>query len=63
MGGDPRGKVACLIAAKGKITTQTMSHCEKIVCGVAADIGFDSYVDDLSGVDSKGLTTRPARCW
>merc|ERR1711870_7478 len=27
---------------------------DKIVRGVAANIGFDSYVDDLSSVDSKG---------
>jgi len=31
---------------------------EKIVRGVVAKIGFDSYVDDLSSVDSKGLSDK-----
>merc|ERR1711943_100676 len=29
---------------------------DKVVRGVVASIGFDSYVDDLSSVDSKGLS-------
>merc|ERR1711990_934717 len=32
-----------------------MGDYEKVVRGVVAKIGFDSYVDDLSSVDSKGL--------
>merc|ERR1712025_1012033 len=31
---------------------------EKVVRGVVAHIGFDSYVDDLSSVDSKGLSDK-----
>merc|ERR1711885_99192 len=30
----------------------------KVVRGVVAKIGFDSYVDDLSSVDSKGLSDK-----
>merc|ERR1712086_553917 len=63
--GDPKSKVACETATKdnmimvaGEITTQTKIDYEKIVRGVAAGIGFDSYVDDLSSVDSKGLSDK-----
>merc|ERR1712226_1268540 len=59
---DPRSKVACETATKdnmvmvaGEITTQAKLDYEKVVRGVVAKIGFDSYVDDLSSVDSKGL--------
>merc|ERR1712061_740305 len=31
---------------------------EKVVRGVVAKIGFDSFVDDLSSVDSKGLSDK-----
>merc|ERR1712224_738440 len=31
---------------------------DKVVRGVVAKIGFDSYVDDLSSVDSKGLSDK-----
>merc|ERR1711953_342847 len=31
---------------------------EKVVRGVVAEIGFDSFVDDLSSVDSKGLSDK-----
>merc|ERR1712061_324074 len=31
---------------------------EKVVRGVVAKIGFDSYLDDLSSVDSKGLSDK-----
>eukprot|EP00913_Durusdinium_trenchii_P032873 g30773.t1 len=31
---------------------------EKVVRGVVAQIGFDSFVDDLSSVDSKGLSDK-----
>merc|ERR1711913_172131 len=60
--GDPKSKVACETATKdnmvmvaGEITTQAKIDYEKTVRGVVAKIGFDSYVDDLSSVDSKGL--------
>merc|ERR1712217_561503 len=63
--GDPKCKVACETATKdnmvmiaGEITTQTKIDYEKVVRGVVAGIGFDSYVDDLSSVDSKGLSDK-----
>merc|ERR1711972_437223 len=49
---DPKSKVACETATKAKI------DYEKVVRGVVAKIGFDSYVDDLSSVDSKGLSDK-----
>merc|ERR1712238_312386 len=59
---DPKSKVACESATKdnmvmvaGEITTQAKIDYDKVVRGVIAKIGFDSYVDDLSSVDSKGL--------
>merc|ERR1712019_10724 len=61
--GDPKSKVACETAAKdnmvmvaGEITTQTPIDYEQVVRGVVQKIGFDSYEDDLSSVDSKGLS-------
>merc|ERR1712187_596422 len=49
--GDPKSKVACETATKdnmvmvaGEITTQTKIDYEKVVRGVVAKIGFDSYV-------------------
>ncbi|CAK0819738.1 unnamed protein product [Prorocentrum cordatum] len=63
--GDPKSKVACETATKdnmvmvaGEITTQTKIDYEKVVRGVVAKIGFDSFVDDLSSVDSKGLSDK-----
>merc|ERR1712124_58907 len=60
---DPKSKVACETATKdnmvmvaGEITTQAKIDYEKVVRGVVQKIGFDSYVDDLSSVDSKGLS-------
>merc|ERR1712070_1242657 len=44
-----------MVMLAGEITTQTKIDYEKVVRGVVAGIGFDSYVDDLSSVDSKGL--------
>merc|ERR1712157_636982 len=65
MGGDPKSKVACETATKdnmvmvaGEITTQTKIDYEQVVRGVVEKIGFDSYVDDLSSVDSKGLSDK-----
>jgi len=62
---DPKSKVACETATKdnmvmvaGEITTLTKIDYEKVVRGVVAKIGFDSYVDDLSSVESKGLCHR-----
>jgi len=63
--GDPKSKVACETATKdnmvmvaGEITTQTKIDYEKVVRGVVAKIGFDSFEDDLSSVDSKGLSDK-----
>merc|ERR1711971_231030 len=60
---DPKSKVACETATKdnmvmvaGEITTQAKIDYEKVVRGVVEKIGFDSYEDDLSSVDSKGLS-------
>merc|ERR1719473_110488 len=50
--GDPRSKVACETA------TQTKVNYEEVVRGVVKQIGFDSYVDDLSSVDSKGVSDK-----
>merc|ERR1711913_204467 len=62
---DPKSKVACETATKdnmvmvaGEITTQTKIDYDQVIRGVVAKIGFDSYVDDLSSVDSKGLSDK-----
>merc|ERR1719415_174270 len=62
---DPKSKVACETATKdnmvmvaGEITTQAKLDYEAVVRGVVAKIGFDSYVDDLASVDSKGLSDK-----
>merc|ERR1712138_361110 len=62
---DPKSKVACetatkdnMVAVMGEITTQAKIDYEKVVRGVVAKIGFDSLVDDLSSVDSKGLSDK-----
>merc|ERR1712166_1689006 len=62
---DPMSKVACetctkdnMVAVMGEITTKAKLDYEKIVRGVVAKIGFDTFVDDLSSVDSKGLSDK-----
>jgi len=59
---DPMSKVACETATKdnmvmvlGEITTKAQLDYDKIVRGVVEEIGFNSYEDDLSSVNSKGL--------
>merc|ERR1711870_6073 len=47
-----------MVMVAGEITTQTKIDYESVVRGVVAKIGFDSYVDDLSSVDSKGLSDK-----
>ena len=42
--------------SKPRITTGAKLDYDKVVRGVVAQIGFDSFVDDLSSVDSKGLS-------
>jgi S-adenosylmethionine synthetase len=44
------------VMVAGEITTQARIDYEKVVRGVVKKIGFDTYVDDLSSVDSKGLS-------
>jgi len=60
---DPKSKVACETATKdnmvmvaGEITTQAKIDYEQVVRGAVQQIGYDSYEDDLSSVDSKGLS-------
>merc|ERR1711918_52379 len=45
-----------MVMVAGEITTQTKIDYERVVRGVVKKIGFDTYVDDLSSVDSKGLS-------
>jgi len=59
---DPQCKVACetvtkdnMVAVMGEITTQSKVDYDTVVRAVVKKIGFNSYVDDLSSVESKGL--------
>merc|ERR1712193_547653 len=45
-----------MVMVAGEITTQAKMDYDKVVRGVVKKIGFDTYVDDLSSVDSKGLS-------
>ena len=44
-----------MVMVVATITTHVKIDYEKVVHSVVLRIGFDSYVDDLSSVDSKGL--------
>merc|ERR1712151_409783 len=47
-----------MVMVLGEISTAATLDYEKIVREQVAGIGFDSYVDDLSSVDSKGLSDK-----
>merc|ERR1712017_39119 len=47
-----------MVMVAGEITTEAKLDYEKVVRGVVAKIGFDSFIDDLSSVDSKGLSDK-----
>jgi len=60
---DPKSKVACetctkdnMVMVAGEITTQAKLDYEQVVRKAVQGIGYDSYVDDLSSVVSKGLS-------
>jgi len=62
---DPRSKVACETACKdnmvmvlGEITTEAKLDYDAIARRAVKDIGYDSFVDDLASVDSKGLSCK-----
>merc|ERR1712028_198778 len=62
---DPQSKVACetctkdnMVMVAGEITTTWEIDYEKVVRAVVKKIGFDSFIDDLSSVDSKGLSDK-----
>ena len=53
--------LSCSCAWAQEITTGAKLDYDKVVRGVVAQIGFDSFVDDLSSVDSKGLSHKSCR--
>merc|ERR1712224_659923 len=62
---DPQCKVACetvtkdnMVAVMGEISTSAKLDYDKTIREVVKKIGFDSYVDDLESVDSKGLSDK-----
>merc|ERR1712118_205518 len=63
--GYPKCKVACESASKdnmvmvfGEITTSAKLDYDKIVRGAVKGIGYDSFDESLSSVDSKGLSDK-----
>ena len=59
---DPKSKVACeavtkdnMVTVAGKSTTQAKTGYEKVLREVVNKIVFDSYVDDLSSMEGKGV--------
>jgi S-adenosylmethionine synthetase len=62
---DPKCKVACETATKdnmvmvaGEISTTATLDYEKLVRDAVLSIGYDTFVDDMSSVDSKGLSNK-----
>merc|ERR1711862_430423 len=45
-----------MVMVLGEITTQAALDYDAIVRGAVEQIGYDSFVDDLSSVESKGLS-------
>merc|ERR1712153_188559 len=47
-----------MVMVAGEITTKAQINYEKVVRATVAKIGYDSFIDDLSSVDSKGLSDK-----